>query len=105
MSVLTLTSGNFEEEVKKSDKIVIVDFYADWCGPCKMMSPIIDKVAEELGDAVKVGKVNSDDNMELAVEYGIMSIPTIMFFKGGEVVKVFNGLTSKSELLDAIKEL
>jgi thioredoxin 1 len=105
MGVVTLTSGNFEEEVKKSDKIVIVDFYADWCGPCKMMSPIIDKVAEELGDAVKVGKVNSDDNMELAVEYGIMSIPTIMFFKGGEVVKVFNGLTSKSELLDAIKEL
>ena len=105
MGVVTLTSGNFEEEVKKSDKIVIVDFYADWCGPCKMMSPIIDKVAEELGDSVKVGKVNSDDNMELAVEYGIMSIPTIMFFKDGEVVKVFNGLTSKSELLDALKEL
>lgn len=105
MSVLNITSENYENEVLKSDKKVLIDFYADWCGPCKMMSPIIDKVAEELGDAVKVGKVNSDDNMELAVEYGIMSIPTIMFFKGGKVVKVFNGLTSKSELLDAIKEL
>ncbi len=105
MEIIKLNNENFKGEVIGADKTVLVDFYADWCGPCKMMSPIIDKVAEELGDAVKVGKVNSDDNMELAVEYGIMSIPTIMFFKGGEVVKVFNGLTSKSELLDAIKEL
>ena len=103
MSVLKLTSENFEEEVKKSNKTVIVDFYADWCGPCKMMSPVIDNIAEELGDSVKVGKVNTDENMELAEEYGIMSIPTIMIFKDGQVVKEFNGVTSKSELLDALK--
>ena len=105
MSVLKLTSENFEEEVKKSDKIVIVDFYAEWCGPCKMMSPIIDSIAEELGDSIKVGKVNTDENLALAEEFGIMSIPTIMFFKGGQVVKVINGLTPKSELLDVLKEL
>lgn len=103
MSVLKLTSENFENEVKKSEKIVIVDFYADWCGPCKMMAPIIDKVAEELGDSVKVGKVNTDENMDLAEEYGIMSIPTIMIFKNGQVDKVFNGVTDKNELLDAVK--
>lgn len=103
MSVLKLTSENFEEEVKKSNKTVIVDFYADWCGPCKMMSPVIDNIAEELGDSVKVGKVNTDENMDLAEEYGIMSIPTIMIFKDGQVVKEFNGVTSKSELLDALK--
>ncbi len=105
MSVLKLTSENFDEEVKNCDKIVVVDFYADWCGPCKMMSPIIDKVAEELGDTIKVGKVNTDENLDLAEEFGIMSIPTIMIFKNGNVEKVFNGVTAKSELEDAIKSI
>lgn len=105
MSVLKLSSENFDDEVKNSNKLVMVDFYADWCGPCKMMSPIIDSIAEELGDSIKVGKVNTDENIALAEEFGIMSIPTIMFFKEGQVVKVVNGLTPKSELLDAIKEL
>ena len=103
MSVLTLTNENFEEEVKKSDKKVLVDFFATWCGPCKMMSPIIDEIAEELGDSIKVGKVDSDENMELAEEFGIMSIPTIMIFENGQVVKTFNGVTAKSEILDALK--
>ncbi|MBQ3408246.1 MAG: thioredoxin [Clostridia bacterium] len=103
MSVLTLTNENFEEEVKKSDKKVLVDFFATWCGPCKMMSPIIDEIAEELGDSIKVGKVDSDENMELAEEFGIMSIPTIMIFENGQVVKIFNGVTAKSEILDALK--
>lgn len=103
MSVLKLTSENFENEVKNSNKTVIVDFYADWCGPCKMMSPVIDNIAEELGDSVKVGKVNTDENMDLAEEFGIMSIPTIMIFKNGQVEKVFHGVTAKSELLDALK--
>ena len=103
MSVLKINNENFEDEIIKSNKTVIVDFYADWCGPCKMMSPIIDKVAEELGDTVKVGKVNIDENIELAQKYGIMSIPTIMIFKDGNIDKKIVGLTDKNELMDALK--
>ena len=103
MSVLTLTNENFEEEVKKSDKKVLVDFFATWCGPCKMMSPIIDEIAEELGESIKVGKVDSDENMELAEEFGIMSIPTIMIFEKGQVIKTFIGVTSKDEIMKVLK--
>ena len=69
MSVLKITKENYETEVLKSDKLVLIDFYADWCGPCKMMSPIIDEIAEEVGDKIKVGKINVDENQELAMEY------------------------------------
>ncbi len=100
MSVLKLTDENFENEVLNSDKVCLVDFYADWCGPCKMMSPIIEEIADELGDKVKVGKVNSDENMELAEKYQIMSIPTIMIIKNGQVVKTFVGVTSKEEIIN-----
>ena len=103
MSVLKISEENFEEEVMKSEKTVILDFYADWCGPCKMMSPIIDGVAEELGEEVKVGKVNTDENLELAQKFNITSIPTIMIFKGGNVVKTFVGVTDKTELINAVK--
>ncbi len=103
MSVLKITDENFETEVLQSEKPVIIDFYADWCGPCQMMSPVIDKIAEELEGTVKVGKVNSDENMGLAEKFGIMSIPTIMIFKNGNLDKTFIGLTSKNEILDAIK--
>ena len=103
MSALKISEENFEEEVMKSEKTVILDFYADWCGPCKMMSPIIDGVAEELGEEVKVGKVNTDENLELAQKFNIMSIPTIMIFKGGNVVKTFVGVTDKTELINAVK--
>ncbi len=102
MSVLEFTDNNFEEEVLKSDKTVLIDFYADWCGPCKMMSPIIDEIAEENSE-VKVGKVNVDDNMEVAEKYQIMSIPTILVVKNGNVTKQFVGVTSKSEIEEAIK--
>lgn len=98
MSVLNITSENYENEVLKSDKKVLIDFYADWCGPCKMMSPIIDKIAEELVDTVKVGKINVDENQELAMEYGVMSIPTIVILKNGEVEKTFVGVTDKEEI-------
>ena len=102
MGVKILTDQNFEEEVLNSEKKCLVDFYADWCGPCKMMAPIIEGIAEELGEAINVGKVNSDENMELVEKYGIMSIPTIMIFENGTVKKAFVGVTSKSEILDAL---
>ena len=93
---------NFEEEVLKSDKTVIVDIFANWCGPCKMMSPIIDKIAEELGDKVKVGKVNSDENPSICMKYGVMSIPTILIIKNGSVKKTFIGVTPKEEIINYI---
>ena len=98
MSVLKVTEENFENEVLNSDKTVILDFYADWCGPCKMMSPIIEEIANELGDKAKVGKVNSDENMDLAEKYGIMSIPTIMIIKNGEIAKALLVLQAKMKL-------
>ena len=85
MSVLKITKENYETEVLKSDKLVLIDFYADWCGPCKMMSPIIDEIAEEVGDKIKVGKINVDENQELAMEYEVMSIPTIIILQNGVI--------------------
>lgn len=93
---------NFENEVINSDKTTIVDFYADWCGPCKMMSPVIEKIAEENAEKIKVGKVNVDENQELAMQYNVMSIPTILVFKDGKISKIFIGVTSKSEIEEAI---
>lgn len=102
MSVKIFNDNNFDEEVLNGEGKVLVDFYADWCGPCKMMSPVIDKIAEE-NSTVKVGKVNVDENPEIASKYGIMSIPTIMIFENGDCVKRFVGLTSKSEIESALK--
>ena len=101
MSVLKITNENFNEEVLNSDKITIVDFYADWCGPCKMMSPIIDKIAEE-NDNIKVGKLNVDEAQDIAVKYNVMSIPTIIIFKNGNEYKRFVGVTSKSDITNAL---
>lgn len=101
MSVLKITSKNFEEEVLNSDKTTIVDFYADWCGPCKMMSPVIDNIAEE-NDNIKVGKLNVDEAQNIAVEYNVMSIPTIIIFKNGEAVNRFVGVTSKENILSVL---
>ena len=101
MSVLKITNKNFEEEVLNSDKPVIIDFYADWCGPCKMMSPIIDSIAEE-SQELKVGKVNVDEAQELAIKYNIMSIPTIIIFKNGNEYKKIVGVTSKENILKEI---
>ena len=102
MSVLKITSQNFEEEVLKSDKPVLIDFYATWCGPCQIMSPIIDEIAEENVDTLKVGKINVDENQDLAMQYNVMSIPTIIIVKNGKVEKTFVGVTDKNEILQAI---
>ncbi len=103
MSVLKITSENYKEEVLNSEKPVLIDFYADWCGPCRMMSPIIDEIAVQLGEKVKVGKVNVDENQDLAMEYGVMSIPTIVIRKNGEISKTFVGVRDKNEILEALK--
>lgn len=93
------TTKNFEEEVEKSKGIVVVDLYADWCGPCQMMSPIIDEIAKE-NPQVKVGKVNCDEESDIALKYEIMSIPTILIFKDGKLTKRFVGLTSKEKIIE-----
>ena len=99
--VNVFNEDNFDEEVLKANETVIVDFYADWCGPCKMMSPIIDEIAEELPE-VKVGKVNVDDNQDLAMQYNVMSIPTILIIKNGEVQKSFVGVQDKNKILNEL---
>ncbi len=103
MSMLTFEEKNFKEEVLKAEGKVLVDFYADWCGPCRMMSPVIDDIAKELDGKVKVGKVNVDNNQELAIKYDVMSIPTIMVFEKGNPIKTFVGVTDKQEILDVLK--
>ena len=102
MEIIKVTSQNFEEEVLNSEKTVVIDFYADWCGPCKMMEPVIAKIAEEYKGKVKVGKVNVDDENELAMRYQIISIPTLVLFKEGKVVSTKIGLSSKSEIENMI---
>ncbi|MCI8616981.1 MAG: thioredoxin [Clostridia bacterium] len=100
MMELKLNSENFEKEVLNSDKPVLVDFYADWCGPCKMMAPIIGEIAEELQGKAKVGKINVDENQELAMKYEVMSIPTLIIYKNGKEAKRFVGVRDKKELLN-----
>ena len=104
MAVIKLTSENFEEEVIKSSIPVVVDFWAEWCGPCRMQSPIVDDLAETMQGELKVGKVNVDYEGDLAAKYNIMSIPTLLIFKDGNVVNTAVGLHSKQEILNLIKE-
>lgn len=101
MEVVKITSDNFEKEVIKSKETVIVDFYADWCGPCKMQSSILDEIAKE-NDKVKVCKINVDEEPEITESYNIMSIPTMMIFKNGDKTKEFVGLTQKENILKEI---
>lgn len=93
---------NFENEVINSEKTTIVDFYADWCGPCKMMSPVIDEIANEVSENVKVCKLNVDEAQDIAIQYNVMSIPTLVIIKDGNVVDTLVGLRAKSEVLESI---
>ena len=96
---VVVTTNNFEEEVLKSDKPVLVDFWATWCGPCRMLAPTVEAIAEEKADVLKVGKVDVDQEPELARRFGIMSIPTLILFKNGEAVKQTMGFQPKDALL------
>jgi len=103
-TTVEFTDGNFETEVLKADTPVLVDFWAEWCMPCRMLAPTIDEIANEYQGKAKVGKVDTDANRDVSVKYGIQAIPTVMLFNNGEVVKKFVGLTNKDELKAAIDE-
>ncbi|NLV87026.1 MAG: thioredoxin [Clostridiales bacterium] len=103
MAVLTITKENFEKEVKNSDVPVLVDFWASWCGPCRMIGPVIEEIANEVTDK-KVGKINVDEQPELAQTFGVMSIPTIMVFNKGEVSEKVVGVQPKQVLLDMLNK-
>lgn len=103
MAEITITKENFEAEVLKSDIPVILDFWATWCGPCRMIAPTLAEIAEENEGKIKVGKVNVDEQMELAVQFGITAIPTLIVFKGGQKVNQEMGVMSKEEILALVK--
>src|SRR5246127_3471499 len=104
-ATIELNESNFENEVTKSDKPVIVDFWAEWCGPCKMISPLLDELASEYDSRVRIGKVNIDEEQGLAAQYGIRAIPTLLFFKNGEVAGQVVGMASKRDLKANIDKL
>ncbi len=103
MAEITVTAGNFEQEVLKSDLPVLVDFWATWCGPCRMLAPVVAQIAEERAGSVKVGKVNVDEEPALANRFHVSSIPTVMLFKGGKVVDTSVGYCPKEQLEAMLK--
>jgi len=102
---IVFTDQNFEEEVIKSEKPVLVDFWAPWCGPCQMMGPIVEELSTEMGDKMKIGKLNVDENGGTAQKFSIMSIPALKVFKGGQVIKEFVGVQSKETLKEELEKL
>ena len=105
MSEMQFTDSNFESEVLKSGKIALVDFFASWCGPCKLQGPIVEELAAEIGAKAKIGKMDVDANPQIAGRFEIMSIPTIIIFKNGEAIQRFTGLQGKEVLLSEINKL
>ncbi|MDD4311364.1 MAG: thioredoxin [Eubacteriales bacterium] len=102
MAVVNITNANFKEEILESDKKVLVDFWAPWCGPCRMVSPIVEEIAEE-NAAIKVAKINIDEQPQLASQYGVMSIPTLMVFESGDMVNKAVGARNKSFILQMLE--
>lgn len=105
MKEIVLTKENFKKQTIDSEIPVMVDFWASWCGPCRMIAPTVEQIADEFDGKIKVGKINVDEQAELAAEYKIEVIPTLMFFKNGKAVKQTVGLMTKEEIIDIIKEL
>lgn len=101
MSVLTITKENFDQQVLQNTKPVLLDFWASWCGPCRMLSPVVDEIARE-NDAIAVGKINVDEQPELASQFGVMSIPTLMVFKDGKAVNTSVGVVPKAKILEML---
>ncbi len=104
MAVIQLSDNNFEQEALRSDLPVLVDFWAEWCGPCRMIGPVVEEVAREFDGRLKVAKVNVDESQSLAMKYNVMSIPTLLFIKNGEVVDQVIGAVSKDSLVAKINE-
>ena len=105
MAEVKITVSNFESEVLRSDQPVLVDFYADWCGPCRMLAPVLEDIAREYEGGVKVGKVNVDEQMELAQKFGVSSIPLLVVFKDGQPVAKSLGYRPKEEIVNLLKDL
>lgn len=105
MKPITLTDANFEEEVLQSDVPVLIDFWAVWCGPCRIIAPVVEELAEEYDGKVKVGKLDVDENQESAVKYGVRSIPTLLIFKGGEVADTIIGAVPKAQIQQRLEVL
>lgn len=105
MSLINITDKNFKDEVLKSNLPVLVDFWASWCAPCKMIAPIIEELAKEYKGKIKIGKLNVEENQGIPTQYGVMSIPTLMFFKEGKVIEQINGALSKQQLKKKIEEI
>lgn len=104
-NVVELTDANFEQEVVRADVPVLVDFWAEWCMPCKMLAPVIDEIAAEYAGKIKVGKLDTDNARDAALEFGISAIPTVIIFNGGEIAQRFVGLQQKADLAAAIDEV
>ncbi len=104
-NVIELSDAGFDETIHGSQAPVLVDFWAPWCGPCRMLAPIVEQVADEFAGKVKVGKLNTDEGRDTAIEFGISAIPTLILFKGGQVQKKWVGLTSKKDISEAITKL
>lgn len=102
MSVITITNENYSEEVEKSEKPVLLDFWAGWCGPCRMMSPIVDEIAEEVGEKAKVGKVNVEEEAYLASQFQIVNIPTLIIMRNGRIVNKYVGVQDKETLINEL---